>query len=135
MQPLSNSKSDGFSPSKGEIDRLKIRSNVETPRHYRFDNLKLEYINKYIQEVGADHIVSVVSPSWYGMDSLQFKPVKEICEKQHIPFIDYSNDNPKYVHNDSYFKDGSHMNAKGAEEFTNDLIKLLREEHILNDLK
>ena len=134
LQPLSNAKPDGFSPLKGEIDILKIRSNVETPRHYRFDKLKLEYINKYIQEVGAEHIVFVVSPSWYGMDTLQFKPVKEICEQQHIAFIDYSN-SPKYVHHDEFFKDGNHMNAKGADEFTKDLVNSLREESVLNDIK
>lgn len=134
LQPLSNIRPDGFSPLKGELDRLKIKSNVKTKQNYRFDTLKQEYINKYIREVGADHIVFVVSPRWYGMDTLQFKLVKEICEQQHIPFIDYSND-PKYVHNDTYFKDGNHMNAKGADEFTNDLVRLLRKEHILNDLK
>lgn len=134
LQPLSNAKPDGFSPLKGEIDILKIRSNVETPRHYKFDKLKLEYINKYIQEVGAEHIVFVVSPSWYGMDTLQFKPVKEICEQQHIAFIDYSN-SPKYVHHDEFFKDGNHMNAKGADEFTKDLVNSLREESVLNDIK
>ena len=134
LQPLSNAKPDGFSPLKGELDILKIRSNVETPRHYKFDKLKLEYINKYIQEVGAEHIVFVVSPSWYGMDTLQFKPVKEICEQQHIAFIDYSN-SPKYVHHDEFFKDGNHMNAKGADEFTKDLVNSLREESVLNDIK
>lgn len=125
LLPLSNAKPDGFSPLKGEIDGLKIRSNVERPRYYRFDRLKLEYVNKYIQEVGADHIVFVVSPSWYGMDTLQFKPVREVCEQLHIPFIDYSN-HPKFVHNNTFFKDGNHMNAVGADEFTKDLVKCLR---------
>lgn len=74
--------------------------------------------------MGADHIVFVVSPSWYGKDTLQFRPVKEICERLYITFIDYSND-PKYVHNDRYFKDGNHMNAIGADEFTKDLVKTL----------
>lgn len=64
---------------------------MEISHHYKFDKLKLEYINKYVQEVGANHIVFVVSPSWYCMDSLQFKPVKKICKKMNIPFIDYSN--------------------------------------------
>lgn len=121
LQPLSNAKPDGFSPLKGEIDRLKIRKKSEGKRKYRFDDLKLEYINKFIQEVGADNMVFVVSPSWYGMDTLQFKPVKEICERQHIPFFDYSND-PKYVRNEIYFKDGNHMNERGANEFTKDLL-------------
>ena len=124
LQPLSNLKSDGFSPLKGKLDRLKIRNRSQREHAYRFDDLKLEYLTKYIEEVGADHIVFVVSPSWYGMDSLQFVPVKEICEKKNIPFYDFSN-SPKYVHNDELFKDGNHMNAVGAYEFTKDLVKYL----------
>ena len=134
LQPLSNAKSDGFSPLKGKINRLKIKSKTDEQCHYRFDSLKETYIRQYIQEAGAEHIVFVVSPSWYGMDTLQFKLVKEICEQQHISFIDYSND-PKYVHNDTFFKDGNHMNAKGADEFTKDLVQMLREERILSDIK
>lgn len=134
LQPLSNAKPDGFSPLKGELNRLKIRSKSESPHNYSFDTLKLEYISKYIQEVGANHIVFVVSPSWYGMDTTQFKPVKEVCKQQHIPFIDYSN-HPKYVHNDSYFKDGSHMNAVGADEFTKDLVRVLRDEPRLRNIE
>lgn len=125
LQPLSNANPDGFSPLIGEIDGLKIRKHVEKQDSYRFDKLKLEYIKKFIQVAGAEHIIFVVSPIWYGMDTLQFQPVKDICEQQNIPFIDYSN-SPKYVHNDYYFKDGSHMNYLGAEEFTKDLVKDLR---------
>lgn len=51
----------------------------------------------------------------------KLKLIKEICQKNNIPFLDFSN-NPKYVHNDSLFKDGSHLNEKGANEFTKDLI-------------
>lgn len=131
LRPLSNAKPDGFSPLKGEIDGLKIRKHVEKQDSYKFDKLKLEYIKKYIQAVGADHIVFIISPIWYGMDTLQFQPVKEMCKQQNIPFLDYSN-NPKYVHNDRYFKDGNHMNAFGAEEFTKDLVKDLRHKVFVN---
>ncbi len=134
MQPISNAKPDGFSPLDGKLDRLKIRNKSNNEQKYDFDELKLEYINKYIQAVGADHIVFVVSPSWYGMDTLQFKPVKDICIQQHIPFIDYSN-HRKYVNNDSYFKDGNHMNSVGADEFTKDLVGEIRKVCRLSVLK
>ena len=54
-----------------------------------------------------------------------------ICKERNIPFIDFSN-NPKYVHNNAYFADDGHLNARGADEFTKDLIKELREKRILN---
>ena len=53
------------------------------------------------------------------------EPIREICRQRNVPFIDFSND-PKYVHQNQYFADGIHMNARGADEFTRDLIKYLR---------
>lgn len=46
--------------------------------------------------------------------------------RQYIRFIDFTN-NPKYTHNNLYFKDGTHLNARGADEFTRDLIQCLKE--------
>lgn len=59
------------------------------------------------------------------MDSIQFKPIMEVCKDRGIPFIDFSN-NPKYVHHDEYFKNGNHMNARGADEFTKDFVTILK---------
>ena len=61
------------------------------------------------------------------MDSVRFQPIMEICQERDIPFIDFSN-NPKYVHQDIYFKDGNHMNERGANEFTKELIGYLKNE-------
>ena len=44
--------------------------------------------------------------------------------------LSYRN-SPKYVHNNDYFKDGDHLNARGADEFTRDLIQELRRQEIL----
>ncbi len=40
-----------------------------------------------------------------------------------------------YVHNDNYFKDGYHMNSVGADEFTKELVGVLRKECRLSGLK
>ena len=114
----------GFRPQKGNIDKMKIKELDEKPV-YEYDSLKIEYIHKLIKESVSMKLFFVVSPIWYGMDTLQFQPVKEICSEKGIPFIDFSN-NPKYVHQDKWFKDGVHMNERGADEFTRDLVKLLR---------
>ena len=125
LHPISDARNDGFSPLTGEMDKTKIRAkDEESNKNYVFDELKLSYINKMIDEVGDAQLYFVVSPSWYGMDSLRFEPVKSICRERGIPFIDFSND-PKYVHQDEFFKDGNHMNAKGADEFTRDLLRYL----------
>ena len=125
FHPISYARGDGFSPLKGELDKTKIHAeDKESNKKYEFDELKLSYINKMIDEAGDARLYFVVSPIWYGMDTLQFEPVKQICQERGIPFIDFSN-NPKYVHHDEYFKDGNHMNERGADEFTRDLIRCL----------
>lgn len=121
----------GFRPRKGNLDRMKLKLNREELDNYTYDSLKLNYINKFIDLADGAEIIFVVSPMWYGMDSLQLQPLKVICQERGIPFIDFSN-NPKYVHQDKYFKDGTHMNAIGADEFTKDLITCLKERHIAN---
>lgn len=125
LHPISNARSNGFSPLKGEIHKTKIRAISREKKIPKVDSVKLEYINKLIDELEGSKLYFVVSPRWYGMDSIQFKPVMEVCKDRGIPFIDFSND-PKYVHHDEYFKNGNHMNARGADEFTRDLIANLK---------
>ena len=125
LHPISNARSNGFSPLKGEIDKTKIRAISREKKMPKVDPVKLEYINKLIDELEGSKLYFVVSPRWYGMDSIQFKPVMEVCKDRGVPFIDFSND-PKYVHHDEYFKNGNHMNARGADEFTRDLVANLK---------
>lgn len=120
---------NGFGPLKGEMDPKKIKevSKKESIKRYDFDPVKVEYINRMINESAGSKLIFVVSPIWYGMDSLKFQPVKELCKSKGIPFYDFSN-SPKYVHQDIYFKDGVHMNAKGADEFSRDIVEIFRKE-------
>ena len=124
---LSDVRSDGFSPHKGELDRTKIKSDSIKEKTPAIDNVKMEYVNKLIDELDGVKLFFVVSPSWYGMDSVRFQPIIEICQERDIPFIDFAN-HPKYVHQDVFFKDGNHLNERGANEFTKDLIGYLKNE-------
>ncbi len=115
----------GYRPSKGNLDKMKITNSIADSISYAYDSLKIDYINRFIELSKGARLYFVVSPIWYGMDSIQFQPIKEICEIHGIPFIDFSND-PKFVHNDDLFIDGSHLNEKGADVFTQELIQLLK---------
>lgn len=129
FHPIINVDDNGFVPIATEMDKSKIRRKSSSRKDkYQFDSLKLDYLRKYVDEVG-NRLVFVVSPIWYGMDTAQLQPLIDLCKSRKIPLLDYSN-NPKFVHNDIYFKDGSHLNARGADEFTKDLIKDLRKENI-----
>lgn len=117
----------GFRPRRRQMDRMKIaKSRDIISNDYEFDTLKIEYLNRFAELSEGAELFFVVSPIWYGQDTIQFIPVKELCRQKGIPFIDFSN-NPKYVHNDEFFYDGNHLNARGADEFTRDLIKKLKD--------
>lgn len=126
LHPISDARADGFSPYKGEMDRTKIKTDVKKVKTPDVDKLKLDYVNKLIDELEDVKLFFVVSPRWYGMDSVQIQPIIDICQERHIFFIDFAN-NPKYVHQDIYFKDGNHMNERGADEFTRDLIGCIKD--------
>ena len=102
-----------------KIDSSFMRCEGET------DPLKLRYIEKFIDLAKGSLLFFVSSPIWYGMPSEHLAPIRDICKRRNVPFLDFSND-PKYVHNNALFKDGKHLNDKGADEFTRDFVKTLR---------
>lgn len=119
----------GFRPIVGEMDTMKIRKTSEVKK-YDIDTVKLDFIKKFIATADDSQLYFVISPIWYGMDTDLTTPIREICQQENIPFIDFSN-NPKYVYNNLYFKDGTHLNARGADEFTKDLIQILNKEYTI----
>ena len=128
LHPLSSDGINGFHPKYGEMDTMKI-STKTAPDNYSFDQLKLNYMEKMVDLSKGTKVIFVVSPIWYGMDSRQLQPIKELVEKKNLIFIDFSN-SAKYVHNNDYFKDGTHLNAQGADEFTRDLVAEIKKQNI-----
>lgn len=114
----------GYRPINEPFDSMKI-AKTEKPDDKEIDSLKIDFIHRYLELAQNSKIYFVVSPIWYGMDSEEIAPIAQICKERNIPLFDFSN-NPKYVHNDEYFKDGTHLNAFGADEFTKDLIKEIK---------
>lgn len=118
----------GFRPRNVEMDTLKIRRNYivyDSKDGYFIDSLKLGYLNRFLDELSDSKIVFVVSPTWYGLDTLVLEPIKDICMIRKIPLLDFSND-ISFVHHNEFFDDGTHLNEKGANEFTIKLINRLR---------
>ena len=122
----------GFRPINEEMDTMKIRADkkqYDSKEGYVYDSLKIRYLNKFMEKTKDMKLVFVVSPMWYGQDTLVLEPIKQICEKRNTCIIDFSN-SPKYVHHNEYFKDGTHLNARGADEFTKDLIIELKKRKV-----
>ncbi len=130
IHPMQNDGIKGFRPIHEEMDTMKISKRVKKRKRPVFDSLKIDYIYKMLDLSKDTKVVFVLSPLWDGSDTTVYAPVKEICQERNLPFFDFSND-LKYVHHNEYFKDGAHLNARGADEFTKDLIKVLRKESII----
>lgn len=128
VHPIFKIKSDGFLPLNGELDEMKIKKNRNDLKRPKVDSLKLELIEKLVIDIKKHNsqIIFVASPVWYGKEDAQFEALGKICKKYGVLFLNYSN-SPKYVRNNRFFRDGSHLNARGADEFTmgliNDLLK------------
>ncbi len=112
----------GFVPLCGSLDRTMIK--LDHPKR-DIDQLKIKYLQKFIKERGKTDLVFVVSPRWYGRETKELDPVREICRAYNIPLYDYSND-AQFVYNDELFKDGEHLNAKGADVFTKRIVQTLK---------
>ena len=133
VHPIFKIKSNGFLPLKGEIDEMKINKERKEASHPEIDSLKLGLIEKLVVDMKKHdvQIVFVASPLWYGRVDSQFDALKKVCQQHNIAFYNFSNAS-KYVKNNRYFRDGSHMNARGADEFTRDLVSILNRGQIFN---
>lgn len=116
--PIFGIEGNGFLPLKGELDKMKVKDKKSGKNEpAKVDSLKLSFINRLINETGGVDLVFVASPKWYEPRKMDYQPIKDICEQRGIRFLDFS-DEKKFVHQDKWFKDGTHLNARGADEFT-----------------
>ncbi len=115
----------GFIPSDIDFDEMRVKEFQDDEK--KPDPIKLSYLKRFV-DLALKHsrLVFVVSPYWDGRDSGIFKPARQLADSLGIPFLDFSND-PKYIHNDKYFRDGIHLNARGADVFTADLVRRLKD--------
>lgn len=119
LRPIQQVGKKGFKPMKGSLGPMESSNNKSN--EIKYDTLKIDYIHRFINLCNNTKLIFTYSPMWSGFDSAKLNLIKDICQKNKIPFLDFSN-NPKYVHHESLFKDGLHLNEKGANEFTKDLI-------------
>lgn len=126
IHPLFRISSNGYLPYQGKMDKMRIK--YKKNEDIRIDSLKLRYIHEFVKDTKkcGVKLVFVASPIWYGTDEKEINCIKNISKMYNIPFYDFSNNN-SYVHKDVLFKDGNHLNSKGADLFTSELSHLLKE--------
>ncbi len=124
----------GFRPIDQQLDTMKIKKDYlpyDSKEGYDYDSMKLKYLKKFLAKTKDIKTILVVSPMWYGQDDAVLDSIKPLCNQEDIILLNYAN-SPKYNHNNQFFVNGTHLNAKGADEFTRDLILDIEELHLLN---
>ena len=126
----------GFLPVHSELDTLRIRDEKQlnekaSEEELLTDSLKLRYFEDMIREAEDTRFVFVYSPTWYGHHDSGIDPIMELARRHGFLFLDFT-DSAKYVHRNEFFYDGSHLNARGADEFTRDLIRELRMRKVID---
>lgn len=107
----------GFLPIDGKMNyEPKI---VAPDKHENYDNLKVFYLNKFVELCRSNGIslVFMVSPSYKMTSDAELEYMVRFAEKNNIPFINYYCYKP-ITENKEFFYDGVHMNKTGADEYT-----------------
>ncbi len=119
-------KNKGFKPINRQMDKKRLKKDGKSlDCNYPIDSLKLAYLRKFIDETNDVKVIFVISPTLYGIDQKDIAPIRNLCADKGIPFIDFSN-NPKYLGKIEYFSDYLHLNKRGADVFTRDLVEKLK---------
>ena len=132
IRPMQASGINGYRPLQGDMDKMKISKKKSENIEIKFDSLKLDYWKKLIVGRNNCKLIIVISPTWSGMEPKEYLPLQKMCEENGLPFINFAND-LKYLHNVAYFKDGAHLNSRGADEFTRDLMAFLKRNYFIQD--
>lgn len=114
---------DGYRPLYGELTEGRV---IEPGVRPPVDSLKYQMLEEFVARTKDQNIplVVILSPFLGVTSSESFAPMREICDRYGIEFWDYYYD-PQFQRPD-YFKDGSHLNDKGATEFTKVVAERLK---------
>ena len=107
---------NGFGPTIGEMEKDREINQIQ---EVLIDQFKLHYVKKLINIVQKHNVplIVVASPK-YGMNnSSELNPIKDICFKAEVPFLDYYADT-SFVKHKELFKEPMHLNDSGARAFS-----------------
>lgn len=99
---------------------------------YDVDSLKIEYLERFISLCRNRQVrlVFTVSPKYTRVAPDYYKVLKDLAQKNNVPFLDYHTKG-LYLDHPDYFKDGSHLWDEGARAystvFVTDLKRVLKQ--------
>lgn len=129
MVAPSKSSDKGYRPKDKVMKYEPSITSVETP--YNVDSLKIKYFELLIKECQEKGIqlVLATSPIYKGYRSSKYDIAMSLANKHNIPYLLHVNEET-ISRNKIYFYDSSHMNRKGATEYSkmiaHELKKILK---------
>ena len=117
---------DGYRPL--EVKNIKgMKPSYESGRFVMYDMCK-EYLVSIIERCKEKNIelVFVVSPSLIVDEGNFIEDVKQVLEGEELQLMSWNGDTA-YVNHPEYFYDVSHLNAKGAEQFTKEFVHRIKD--------
>lgn len=115
---------NGYEPLNGAMTAVKPFE-IKT---YQRDSLKIKYLKEFIHDCkkAGTEVVFVVSPRYGATTSVEYFPVFDMCRQENCKVLDHFCDSV-FIYNKEYFKDPHHLNAVGADNYSNTIIKELKE--------
>lgn len=111
----------GYEP----LDGIYVKeTNKKEDEERTLDSFKLAYVEKLILLAQSKQIpiVFIASPKYGMISSESLEPIKDICTKTCVPFLDYYADTA-FVQHKELFKEPMHLNKDGARLFSERIIK------------
>lgn len=119
----------GYKAMDGTIKIGASKSKRKTiSQSFPIDTLKMNFFKDFIASIDTNQttVIAVISPVWRETSRERVAKVKSFFDNLQVPFYDFSDD-PKYYQNNHYFYNSIHLNSDGADEYTKDIIRLLRD--------
>lgn len=98
-----------------------------------YDPIKLNYIEQFILKCSnKTKLIFTTSPYYLPSDDQIYDPIRNLCKKYSIPFLEHHNDST-FTHAKKYFADPVHLNHEGAQMYTKiiteEIFELLPNKH------
>lgn len=126
----------GYRAFHEEMNYEPLAANDKQPETYRYDPLKLEYLERLVKECQASGIrfIFAVSPLYKNTDNRALSPLYELCRRYNLPLLDHYTDKAFNMEK-SYFSDSKHLNEKGSTAYTSVIASEIKSLGILPDVK
>lgn len=114
---------DGYRPLYKTMDyEPKSKNNDEMICEY--DQIKIQLLEDLILKCKKNNtkLFFTTSPYYLQTNNNYYIPVRDLCNKYNLPFIEHHNDTT-FVGVRDYFSDSVHLNHEGATIFTNKVIE------------